>query len=145
MKITTHNSYLRASRLAAQTLQNPRLLSRLLGSAEQKLHASNGGLLATLRETSAAPLRMLQAWRRGEYRTVPWRSLLLLTASITYFVMPVDAVPDVVPLLGFTDDLALLTWVAQQLHSELERFRCWEQQESQARNDLATRTPPLAH
>ena len=29
-------------------------------------------------------------------------------AALGYFISPVDAVPDVVPLLGFTDDLGVL-------------------------------------
>lgn len=31
-----------------------------------------------------------------------------LLAALAYFVMPVDAVPDIVPLLGFTDDAAVM-------------------------------------
>lgn len=31
-----------------------------------------------------------------------------LAAAIAYFVLPVDAVPDVLPVIGFTDDAAVL-------------------------------------
>jgi uncharacterized membrane protein YkvA (DUF1232 family) len=31
-----------------------------------------------------------------------------LVGALAYFVMPIDAIPDVVPLLGFTDDAAML-------------------------------------
>jgi uncharacterized membrane protein YkvA (DUF1232 family) len=36
------------------------------------------------------------------------RVKLILLAALAYFVMPVDAVSDFVPLLGFTDDAAVL-------------------------------------
>lgn len=36
------------------------------------------------------------------------RVKLILLAALAYFVMPVDAVPDIIPLLGFTDDAAVL-------------------------------------
>jgi uncharacterized membrane protein YkvA (DUF1232 family) len=31
-----------------------------------------------------------------------------LVATIAYFVLPIDAIPDVLPVLGFTDDAAVL-------------------------------------
>lgn len=36
------------------------------------------------------------------------RVKLILLAALAYFVMPIDMVPDVLPLLGFTDDAAVL-------------------------------------
>ena len=30
-------------------------------------------------------------------------------AAVAYFVLPLDAIPDIVPLLGFTDDAAVVT------------------------------------
>ena len=37
------------------------------------------------------------------------RVKMVLVGAIAYFVMPFDVLPDVLPLLGFTDDAALLT------------------------------------
>jgi len=31
-----------------------------------------------------------------------------LVAALAYFVLPVDAIPDVLPVIGFTDDAAVL-------------------------------------
>lgn len=31
-----------------------------------------------------------------------------LAAAIAYFVLPIDAIPDVLPVIGFTDDAAVL-------------------------------------
>jgi uncharacterized membrane protein YkvA (DUF1232 family) len=50
------------------------------------------------------------------FRDQFWRKVRRVAASIpfaedlltAYFVMPIDAIPDVVPLLGFTDDAAML-------------------------------------
>ncbi|MDF3059989.1 MAG: hypothetical protein K0S06_98 [Microvirga sp.] len=38
----------------------------------------------------------------------PNRVRLILLGAIAYFVLPVDGVPDFLPLLGFADDAALL-------------------------------------
>ncbi len=39
----------------------------------------------------------------------PLRDKAVLLGALAYFIMPVDAVPDFITLLGFTDDLAVLT------------------------------------
>lgn len=37
------------------------------------------------------------------------RVKMVLVGAIAYFVMPFDVIPDMLPILGFTDDAALLT------------------------------------
>lgn len=38
----------------------------------------------------------------------PRRVRFILMAALAYLVMPMDAVPDILPVLGFTDDAAVL-------------------------------------
>lgn len=38
----------------------------------------------------------------------PTRVRLVLMAALAYFVLPLDAIPDLLPALGFTDDIAVL-------------------------------------
>ena len=38
----------------------------------------------------------------------PRRVRLTLLAALGYFVLPIDALPDIMPILGFTDDAAVL-------------------------------------
>ena len=42
-------------------------------------------------------------------RKTPLRAKGILVAALAYFVMPADAIPDVLFGLGFTDDIAVLT------------------------------------
>ncbi len=42
---------------------------------------------------------------------VPAKIKLAIGAALAYLVLPVDAIPDVLPVLGFTDDAAVLTTV----------------------------------
>lgn len=126
--ITEHRIYLRAITLAAAYLKNPARLSRLLSRAQEKARQNPGSHLSAIREQLALPGRMLKAWTTGDYREIPWRSLLLITAAMIYFLMPVDMMPDLLPLLGYVDDLALLGWTLEQVRGDLERFRAWEGQ-----------------
>ncbi len=41
-------------------------------------------------------------------RETPLRVKGMLLGAIAYFVLPTDAIPDVMPVIGFTDDAAVL-------------------------------------
>ena len=51
---------------------------------------------------------ILSAWLCTRDPATPRRVRLTLLAALGYFVLPVDAIPDIMPLLGFTDDAAVL-------------------------------------
>jgi uncharacterized membrane protein YkvA (DUF1232 family) len=41
-------------------------------------------------------------------RNTPHQVRIILLGALAYFVMPIDVVPDVLPLFGFADDAAML-------------------------------------
>ena len=45
----------------------------------------------------------------------PKRVKLLLLAAIAYFILPTDAIPDFLPLVGFADDAAVLAAAITQV------------------------------
>ncbi|MGH7788388.1 MAG: YkvA family protein, partial [Candidatus Binatia bacterium] len=61
----------------------------------------------------------------GAYRRVPWKTVAALTAALAYFISPVDALPDFVPLTGFIDDAAVLALVFGAAEADLRRYCAW--------------------
>jgi uncharacterized membrane protein YkvA (DUF1232 family) len=51
---------------------------------------------------------LLAAYYCAFDRDTPLPVKATLAAAIAYFVLPIDAIPDVMPVLGFTDDAAVL-------------------------------------
>ncbi|MEN3038522.1 MAG: YkvA family protein [Candidatus Kryptonium sp.] len=43
-------------------------------------------------------------------------------AALVYFILPLDSIPDLSPLIGFIDDLGIITMVVKLLSKELERY-----------------------
>lgn len=70
--------------------------------------------------------RLIKAYALGQYRDVPWRTILLIVAAVIYFVNPLDLIPDIIPLTGLTDDFAVLLWVYNSVSNEIEKFLAWE-------------------
>ena len=51
---------------------------------------------------------LLAAWICARDPSTPRRVRMTLLAALGYFVLPLDALPDIMPLLGFTDDAAVI-------------------------------------
>ncbi|OYW68248.1 MAG: hypothetical protein B7Z40_03660 [Bosea sp. 12-68-7] len=51
---------------------------------------------------------LLAAWFCARDPATPRRVRMTLLAALGYFVLPLDALPDIMPLLGFTDDAAVV-------------------------------------
>jgi uncharacterized membrane protein YkvA (DUF1232 family) len=51
---------------------------------------------------------LLAAYYCAFDRDTPLQVKATLLGAIAYFVLPIDAIPDVMPVLGFTDDAAVL-------------------------------------
>lgn len=48
-------------------------------------------------------------------KDVPLRAKSLIIGALTYFIMPLDGLPDFLPFLGYTDDLSLLIATLSQM------------------------------
>jgi uncharacterized membrane protein YkvA (DUF1232 family) len=83
-------------------------------------------LVGEAADTVRTFIRLVQAWVSGRYREVGHDTILLVVAALVYVVWPVDLIPDVIPVLGLTDDASLLFIVARKLRDELSHFRIWE-------------------
>jgi len=45
---------------------------------------------------------------------------------VLYFVNPIDALPDVIPFLGITDDAGVFALIINQIRVELDRYKEWK-------------------
>ena len=82
---------------------------------------------ANVRDNFNVLARVIKAYASGRYRDVPWKTLLVIVAAAIYFVNPVDLIPDLIPVLGFTDDFGILVMVYRSVSQEIDKFLAWEQ------------------
>jgi uncharacterized membrane protein YkvA (DUF1232 family) len=53
-------------------------------------------------------MEVMKAWHVAHDPQTPHHAKAILFGALAYFVLPVDAIPDAVPIVGFSDDLAAL-------------------------------------
>jgi uncharacterized membrane protein YkvA (DUF1232 family) len=68
-------------------------------------------------------IRMIKAYVDGEYREVPWKTMLIILASLIYFVNPFDLVPDFLPGVGYLDDITIVLWVFKSMEEDILKFQ----------------------
>jgi uncharacterized membrane protein YkvA (DUF1232 family) len=118
----------RATGKAGRYARNSAKLFTLVQEVFRKTNRVDGGpgTLAQLRRQAGLLGRMVQAYAKGDYKALPWKSLLLTVAVLLYFVSPIDVIPDFLPLLGFADDIALVLWLFKTLSADIDKFEAWE-------------------
>ncbi|HJW31416.1 MAG TPA: YkvA family protein [Saprospiraceae bacterium] len=125
------DSYKAARDKAAGYTRDPGKLQNLLDRAWEKM-AKQSKWLADVQHAFIIMLHLLRAYAKGQYREIPWRSLLMITAAVVYFVMPVDFIPDFVFGIGLLDDVAVIGWTLAAVKADIERFLAWEIAQAQA-------------
>lgn len=113
---------------ASRILGKPGRLILLLTTLARKLKQTdfNKENTVQVKEKFFILGRLLRAYAQGEYRAVPWKSLLLVVAAILYFINPIDLIPDLMPLVGLTDDFAVLFMVYKSIGADIDNFLMWE-------------------
>jgi uncharacterized membrane protein YkvA (DUF1232 family) len=62
---------------------------------------------------------LLAAYYCAFDRDTPLQVKATLVGAIAYFILPLDAIPDVLPVLGFTDDAAVLATAIKLVASSI--------------------------
>ncbi|MCG6870746.1 MAG: DUF1232 domain-containing protein [Gammaproteobacteria bacterium] len=125
-----HPAFGAARKRAGRILRDAQRRNDFLDSAAQKAGRLRGQFAKRLEDLGTL-IRLVRAAGSGRYRQLPWRSLVLASAAILYFVNPLDLVPDWLHMVGFLDDATVIGLVVSALAEELARFRAWEDPRSE--------------
>lgn len=67
----------------------------------------------------------------GKYNLSKW-NLSVIVGTIIYVISPVDAIPDIIPVLGWVDDVAIVSYAISKLSEEIANYKLWKNVDSQA-------------
>lgn len=123
---------------AKKIIDKPLLVLKLLDKMVAKLRKQGGAyqLSDEVWTGLQSIFRLLRAYVMGEYRAIGRTNVVILVASVLYFVSPWDLIPDIFPMLGLVDDFGLIVWLLGALKEELDRFSDWEQSGEAVQEEL---------
>ena len=89
--------------------------------AREKAYVRRGFWTKARRFAAALPFAedLLAAWYCAFDRETPRHVQAALVGALAYFVLPFDVVPDMMPVLGFTDDAAVLAAALKLVSSHM--------------------------
>ena len=136
-KLEQNRAYQKAKKAGGRLANTPKSLLDLASKVQAKLDRQTGGKLNELLDSIAALTRLMRAYAKGEYRDISLQSVTLVITSMVYFLMPIDAIADFIPLLGFADDAALIAWTLKTVSEDIQRFLQWEASVESSERDMA--------
>jgi uncharacterized membrane protein YkvA (DUF1232 family) len=74
-------------------------------------------------------IRMMKAWATRRYPRVPVKTIIYVIGAVLYFMSPIDAIPDFIPVIGFLDDAFIIALVMRAIRGDIAAFRQWEEEE----------------
>lgn len=134
---------------AGKLLGRPFKVVMVLNEVANKLASKDSGdnKFKQLFDVALTVVRLVRNYVSGSYRQIETGTIVSALGVLLYTLSPVDLVPDFIPVVGFLDDLALLSWFVEKFQGEITRFREWEKTNaSDATDDIpaASATPVYA-
>ncbi|MBF9222307.1 YkvA family protein [Hymenobacter ruricola] len=114
---------------ATKLLGRPFKVVTVLNEAADKLadKESKDNKFRQLFEVARTLVRLVRSYISGDYREISSSTIVSGLAVLLYVLSPIDLVPDFIPVLGFLDDLSLVSWFVGKFQVEITRFREWEE------------------
>ena len=68
---------------------------------------------------------LVKSYIDGEYKEIPYNSIVAVVATLLYVISPIDIIPDIIPVVGFTDDAMAVAFCIKMIHDDLEKYKTW--------------------
>ncbi|KGE15964.1 YkvA family protein [Sphingobacterium deserti] len=81
-------------------------------------------------DEKASDFKLLIAMGRdtiaGRYKMNKW-NLSVIVGTVVYVLSPLDAIPDVIPVLGWIDDLTIVGYAIGKLSAEMRKYKTFKE------------------
>ena len=125
-----------ANRKDAEALLNDeKKMNSFLNQLESKFSAVSG-FKEKLKDIPLI-VELVRAYIKKEYTEIPLGSIIGLVSALIYFFSPVDLIPDVLPGIGYIDDVMVIAIAMKFVYTDFEDFKKWkaEKEEEQERGE----------
>jgi uncharacterized membrane protein YkvA (DUF1232 family) len=86
----------------------------------------SSGLLSRFIEDGKLLLSIVKDYWSGGYRQVPYGTIAASAFTLIYVFNPFDLVPDILPVIGQVDDVAVISACLLLLEQDLHKYKDWK-------------------
>ncbi|WP_324721817.1 YkvA family protein [Salinimicrobium sp. HB62] len=69
---------------------------------------------------------LIRDYWNGNYRQVPWKTIAAVAGALLYVLMPLDLIPDFIPVAGFLDDAGVIAACLALVSDDLVTYEKWK-------------------
>lgn len=109
---------------AEEYIKNPEKVKELMESLKHKerfVEKLNDGV-----KEFPILISMIKDYFNKKYTEIPTKTIIALVATILYISNPFDLIPDFIPGLGVTDDIAVIGLCIKLIKDDLDRYKSWK-------------------
>lgn len=110
---------------AERTVDNKETLGQLLNKVKEKMKSLP--MVGTVLSNVPTMFRLVSSYYKGEYTSISRGNLIFIISALSYLISPFDLIPDLVPVVGLLDDMAVISLCVKRTRSALEEYLKWRE------------------
>lgn len=118
-------------------LEDPDKIKTVCGRAKPKLDEfEKEGKSDDAVSSAVIILSILKSYFSGDYKNISKSSLAIMLGTLAYVVSPLDLLPDPIPGIGLSDDIAVLVFAVGVLAADIITYKNWLAAKNDPQSDL---------
>ena len=93
---------------------------------EIKSKFENKGKLQRYVDDAQLLFNLLRDYANGNYREVPFNVVAAIGGALLYVLLPLDLIPDFIPIVGYLDDAAVIAFCLNLIEKDLISYKVWK-------------------
>lgn len=70
-------------------------------------------------------ISLIKNYIKKEYTDIPLGSIIAIISALTYWLSPIDLIPDAIPVIGQLDDAGVIIACLKLVSSDVEDYQKW--------------------
>ncbi|WP_051906391.1 YkvA family protein [Methylomarinum vadi] len=76
-------------------------------------------------------LELIRDYRSGAYRNIETWAIVAVAFGLLYLINPLELIPDVIPVVGYLDDVAVMVAILRLVKVEIDKYAQWREKRSE--------------